>query len=172
MRKPTRQACSISANCPWRLRDRSSSSLVGSALWIAPWKQGTRRWNGSGSLAVTEFQSGGCELVGRAVCAGKERRLRTGNSSDWLHSLFRSRITLRPFSMRASAPPPPMSPTTLSGTCLLMPRLAQYSFANSGSRSRCRDGEAKSAYGDFCRRAMGRYVIQFMSLLTSRPYSE
>lgn len=69
---------------------------------------------------------------------------RTGSSSIWLHSPFLSPITFLAFSIRANAPPPPISPTTRRGTCRLIPRLAQYSFANNGSRSKWSVGNARS----------------------------
>src|SRR5712671_4116989 len=87
-------------------------------------------------------------------------RVPTGNSSVWLHSLFLSRIIFLPFSIFASAPPPPISPTTLNGGCLLMPKLALNSVANMFSRSRWIVSDVRSSYGDFCILSLGRKIKQ------------
>ena len=73
-----------------------------------------------------------------------------------------------PFSILAKAPPPPISPTTLNGTCLLIPNLAQYSIANIDSKSVCNEGAVRSAYGDAWRRLRGKYTTQAMRREISR----
>ena len=71
-----------------------------------------------------------------AIDLDKREECSTGSSSDWLHSLFLSLIIFLPFSIFARAPPPPISPTTRNGGCLLIPKLALNSVANMVSRSR------------------------------------
>lgn len=94
-------------------------------------------------------------------------RLLTGNSSDWLHSLFLSRIIFLPFSIFARAPPPPISPTTLNGGRLLIPKLALNSVANMFSRSRWIASDVRSSYGEFCIRSLGRKIRQPIRRLSS-----
>src|SRR5216683_5971787 len=91
----------------------------------------------------------------------------TGNSSVWLHSLFLSRMIFLPFSILARAPPPPISPTTLNGGCLLIPKLALNSVANMFSRSRWIVSEVRSSYGDFCIRSLGRKIKQHIRRFSS-----
>lgn len=87
----------------------------------------------------------------------------TGSSSVAPHSLFLSCITFFPFSIRTSAPPPPISPTARSGGCRLICSIAQYSVANCDSRFVWTEGSARSAYGEFASRASGRKTTALVS---------
>jgi len=122
MKGPTLQTCSTSASYPSSQRVHIPSSSEDFAPLIVPWRQDKQISSGTGFLPATVFRSVGCQQDDHKETA--EDNL-TGSSSVWLHSLFLSRINFLPFSILASAPPPPMSATTFRGIWRLIPRLAQ-----------------------------------------------